>query len=293
MQLVATLSMLCALAAPADSPLERALVRAQVQLELRVPLTGDHSSWENAWEIESPHFLIRTTANWYIGQRMAENLEGMLPFFHEVTGSQWVPSEPLRIFLFEDLAGYNTFGDENGEYHSSMLGSYFATGHPEQPVATYIHHSPKQLGMWVTHSAYHQFAARAFSQPVPVWFDEGLASYFANAYWDPAYLAAQFKRIKSGPSYVPLRTLLREPIEAYVPDPHARFIELGMLFNYLLHHREDTMTKKNADGIVLIAPAADFISGMLLGQDVTDNPVRTLLTEDLEQLEADLLAYEF
>lgn len=293
MHLLATLSLFCALSAPGDSPLQQALERAQAKLELQPLLLGDHTQWVNAWEIETEHFRLRTTANWYLGQRMAQNLEGMLPFFQEITGTQWAPSEPLRIFLFEDLTGYNQFGDDNGEYHSSMLGSYYATAHPERPVATYLHHSPKQLGMWVTHSAYHQFASAAFSQPVPVWFDEGLASYFANAYWDPTYLATQFKRISKSQSYVPLRTLLSEPIDLYIADPHSRFIELGMLFNYLLHHRPDTMTKKNADGIVLIAPAADYISGVLHGRDVTDNPVHTLLTTDLDLLEAELLGHQF
>jgi len=299
MQFLAALSLFLSPAvAPAgllesDTPLDRALASAQARLESTATLVGDHSTWENAWELETEHYRVRTTANWYIGKRMGKNLEVMFGFFQEITGSDWEPSQPLSIFLFEDLADYNQFGTDNGEYHSSILGSYYASGHADQPVATYVHHSPKQLAMWVTHSAFHQFAGGAFSQPAPTWFEEGLASYFANAYWDQDYLASEFKRISRGSSYVPLGTLLREPIDQYVADPHSRFIELGMLFNYLLHKRPDTMTQKNADGIVLLAPAADYVSGTMRGLDVSDNPVHELLTVDLEQLEAELRDFQF
>lgn len=274
--------------ASADAPLGRALERAQVRLERASILAVDHSEWDNAWEIESEHYLVRTTANWYIGKRVAQNLENMFSFFSDVTGTDWQPNERLQVFLFEDLGDYNVFGDSNGEHHSSILGSYHATAHPQQPVATYLHHSQLQVGQWVTHSAFHQFVTSAFSRPLPVWFEEGLASYFARAYWDKPFLISEFKRISNSEAYVPLGTLLREPIEEYVADPHVRFVELGTLFTYLLHHRPDTMTQKNADGVVLMAPMGDYVLNTLRGQDVTDNPVHELLTQDLDQLEAEL-----
>lgn len=290
MLILATLTLLVnsSDATATDALLDRALARAQVRLESSAVLAVDHSAWENAWEIESDHYLVRTTANWYIGQRVAQNLENMYGFFAELTGSDWQPNEPLRLFLFEDLADYNQFGDSNGEHHSSILGSYYATAHPEQPVATYLHHSQLQVAQWVTHSAFHQYVRGAYARQLPIWFEEGLASYFARAYWDKAFLFSEFKRISNSGAYLPLGTLLREPIEQYVADPHVRFVELGTLWTYLLHHRPDTMTQKNEDGIVLLAPAADYVVDTLRGRDVTGNPVHELLTQDLDQLEAEL-----
>jgi hypothetical protein len=174
-----------------------------------------------------------------------------------------------------------------------LLGSFYATQHPDRPVAMYFHANVRQRAMWATHSAFHQFVDRAFAAAPPTYLSEGLAAYFSIFYWDQAFGIAEFKRIASGPAWVPLARLQREGIEAYAADPHTRFIELGMLFNYLLHYRPDTRTQKNADGVVLLSPAADYCADVLRGRDVSGHPVHELLTVGLADLEAELRSYSF
>ncbi len=281
--------------AACDRALARSLERAQVELE--ASLFDDHSSWDRAWEVSTASFRIRTAMNWYIGAELGRNLQAMLDHFRSVTQTQWRPPAPMRVFLYSTLQEYNQFGGDGifgtvSAYHSSILGSFYGREHAEQPVAMYFDGNRTRVGMWATHSAFHQFADRAFTGARPLWFEEGLASYFSLFYWDQAYAASEFRRVVERGAFVPLAQLQSETIEQYVSDPHSRFVELGMLFAYLLHFREDTRTETGPDGTVQSAPASDWLAAVLRGADVSNDPVQELLREGLDELEADLKAFE-
>lgn len=276
-----------------DRAVARAVERTQAKLETQLALFDDHSSWENAWEIETPSYRVTTSLNWYIGRRLGTDLETMLGYFRELTGTEWRPPTPMPFHLYPTLGEYNQFGNNFGEHHSSVLGSFYATQHPDRPVAMYFHASKKQLAIWATHSAFHQFVDRAFANAPPIWVAEGLASYFAIFYWDQSYGMAEFERIARSDAWIPLAQIQREGLDIYPADPHTRFIELGMVFNYLLHYRPDTRTQKNEDGVVLLSPAADYCADLLRGRDVSRHPVHDLLNSGLAEFEAELRAYTF
>jgi hypothetical protein len=279
---------------PADEALlERVLDRAQAELEERLVLVGDHARWETAWRIETRDYEVRTSLNWYIGRKLGDDLEAMLGFFRELGRTQWRPPQPMNVFLFPSLAEYNAFGNEHGQEHSSMLGSFWASAQADRPVALYFDSNRLRVSMWATHSAFHQFSGQAFPTTPELWLDEGLASYFAIFFWDAQWGATEFRRVVDTGRFTPLRQLMREPIAAWVDDPDARFVQLGALFTYLLNYREDTRTQKNAEGVVLISPAADYVSDLLRGRDVSDHPVHELFTTRLDELEADLRAFQF
>jgi hypothetical protein len=282
-------------AAPQEdsAALERALAKAQAGLEKTTRVLEDHSSFERAWVIPTRDYEVRTSLNWYIGKRLAEDLEAMLAFFRDFGRTNWRPQEPLSVHLYGSLAEYNSFGEQFGAHHSSILGSFWASDHPERPVALYMEANPKLLAMWATHSAFHQFAEQAFPSVPDVWVSEGLASYFSIFFWDAPWGAAEFRRAKSSDRYVPLRQLMREPLEAYAQDPDTRFVELGALFHYLLNHRPDTRIERNAEGVVLLAPAQDYLIDLLRGRDVSGHPLHELLHERIEELEADFKAFDF
>ncbi len=278
-----------------DRALARSLARAQVELESS--RFDDHSTWDRAWEIPSESFRVRTAMNWYIGAELGRHLDTMLEHFRSVTRSSWRPPTPMSVFLFSNLQEYNQFGaagifQQVSANHSSILGSFYGPEHAERPVALYFDRNRTRLGMWATHSAFHQFAEGAFGGQRPLWFEEGLASYFSLFYWDKAYAATEFRLLVERGTFVPLAQLQRETIDQYVADPHARFIELGMLFAYLLLYREDTRTQLGPDGVVQSAPAADWVAAALRGADVSNDPVQELLREGLDELEADLKAFE-
>jgi len=276
-----------------DETLERANERARERLEEKVIVLEDRSTWDKAWKIQTKNYVVTTSMNHYIGANLANELEMMLGQFTNLAQSRWQAPDPMQIHLYPNLGAYNQFGDQFGEHHSSVLGCFYATQNADRPVATYFHVSRLQISTWATHGAWHQFVDRAYARSLPTWMDEGLASYFSMYYWDKPFAIGEWNRISRSESFIPLVQLKTEGIDVYGVDPHTRFVELGTLFYYLLHCRPDTYTQVNADGIVLLSPAADWIAMTLRGDDVSDHPVQELISTRLDEVERDMKAYDF
>lgn len=259
--------------------MDSALDRAQRRLESSVELYQDHSTWENAWQVTSRHYRVRTTHSWFLAHDIASGLESMLGHFQTVLGTSHAPSDRWAIHIFPTLAAYNQFGNQHGADHQSFYGSFFTGLDPERAVATYYDPNAVLLRMWVTHSAFHQFMASAFNREAPTWLLEGLASYFA-LYWDAGYGVSELERIKRQDRIVPLRQLLRENISQYTNDPHTRFMQLGMLMTYLLHYRPELRF-------------GEYLGLRMVADDFALHPAHEWLTENLDQLESDFLSFEF
>jgi hypothetical protein len=278
-------------AATAQDALQRALERAQKDVESKLELWADHSTWEKAWQVASPHYIVRTTRSHWFGRQMGETLESMYPRFQELLAPGFEPPSKLVVNVFPDIASYNTFGEQNGAEHSSFYGSFFAQQASDRSVAATYHENPTLMRMWLTHSATHQFLDRAFTSPRLAWIEEGLSAYF-ELQWDYAYGVAELERMKAEGKLIPLRQLLPAPVQQYTTRTHERFIQLGMLMYYLLYFREDTRTVMD-EGVLLQAPFNDYLREMLTGRDNTKNPVHELFTQRIDELERDFHAYEF
>ena len=138
--------------------------------------------------------------------------------------------------------------------------------------------------MWITHSALHQFVEHAYSRQAPAWVSEGLASYFTT-YWAYSWCGSELERFESEGRALPLDRLLTEGLDQYGDDSDVRFIQLGMLFNYLLHKREDTLTGEGG------SPFADWLRTVMAGRDASGLPVNTLLTTDRARLQQDFSSF--
>jgi hypothetical protein len=266
-----------------------ALARAQAALASSVSLDVDHSRWEDPWVVTSANFEVRTTHSYVQAFELAKNLEFLRSEFVRLLGEGRKPSGPAHIWVFPTMGEYNTFGGPYGE-HSSILGSFFATDQAELPVATFYDGNWTQLGMWVTHSALHQHLAREFGRTPETWIDEGLASYFALA-WDWKYGASQFAELAKARRLIPLERLLSDPIQAYVQRPHERFIELGMLFRYLLEVCEATKDDPSSDPPR--GPFRDFLRAAVRGEPLAQSEFAGILASDADVLEEDFRAFDF
>jgi len=295
---VLTLALLSTPALASEGPYERvlgrALERAQGRLIAETVVWRDHSTWPNAWVVRSAHFEVRTTHSRKLGQQLTQGLEVMLGRFQELLGTGFVPSSRFRVDVLPSLTDYNTFGQNFGAEHSSMYGSFYAAGQAQDQVATYYTRNHTLLSMWVTHGVLHQFMSQAFPGRRPTWVDEGLASYFAF-HWDVAYGMREIDRIRAGEggsTYIPLARLLAAPLSEYANNTDTRFTELGMLFTYLLHHRDDTRTSSEEDAIRR-APFAEYLRTILRRGRAEEHGLHGLFTVDLEMLEADFRNFEF
>lgn len=279
-------------AKPADlyrRAVARAYARAQAELVAAAKLDVDHSRWEDPWVAVTEHYEVRSTKSYRQARTIADSSEflraEMVKLLGEGRGGR-TAKQP--IWIFPNLGAYTVFGNANGEEHSSLWGSYYADKDPALAVATYENGNPTLLGMWVTHSAVHQFLSQNFGAQRLVWVDEGLASYFA-LFWDWDYGASELERLKQARAFIPLERLVREPIQAYLEKPHERFIELGMLFHFLLNSCEATKNGANGDP----GPFQEFLRLAVRGQDVSDTEFMTSFEEAARLLEEDFRNFDF
>ncbi|MFT7679431.1 MAG: hypothetical protein ACI8QC_003433 [Planctomycetota bacterium] len=266
------------------------LKQEQAGLERRTDLWEDHSTWDDAWIVEGENFSVRTTHSRSLGLEILEGQESMRGFIKELLEGPDRQGDACPIFLLADRAAYNTFGNDHGEHHSSILGGFYATGHPEQPIATYLDASRTRTQMWITHNVVHHYLGQNFRGQVPVWVSEGLASYFA-LFWDFGYGVRELATLKQEGRLVPFDKLTSESLSAYPSDPHARFIQLGMLFSYLLRFNEDT---RRLEGESLpLAPFDEFLRASVRGTSVDSLPFSLYLDEQSEALLEGFLECEF
>lgn len=269
--------------------LSKAISRAQRSLEADTDFFEDHSTWENPWVVESEHYEVRTTDSRRLGKEVAEGLETMRGYFEDLLGKVG-PTGRGRIYIYPDRAAYNAFGDQFGEHHSSILGGFYAGGHPDLPVATYLDSSRTRSQMWITHCALHQFLAAREGAPLPVWLEEGLASYFA-LFWDFTYGVRELEALKRDGRLLDFNQLMGEDISAYTADPHARFIQLGMVFTYLLRYCEETRQLEGE--LPPIAPFQEFIEASVAGDSVADLAFTAFINEEGPALQSGFLAFDF
>lgn len=274
------------------SGLNRALDRAISEIREQLgqeDIWEDHTQWEDPWVVQTEHYEVRTVHGYGIGRAVADGLEVMLGHFQETLQSDFTPSERFKIFIVPDTAKYNELGDavqdNHAAHHSSKYGSFYHPDHAERPVVVIYDPNTTWLQMLITHSALHQFLASAFQNSPPDWVSEGLAGYF-SLFWSPDWGIDQFERMRDGGSLSPARQLLGEAIDAYPAQSTGRFVELGMLFNYLLLYREDTRTTAEQ------APFRDYLVAHLRGDDVSDLPVHEI-AQNLNALDADFGGFDF
>ena len=269
----------------------RALERSAAELLAAAKFDVDHSRWEDPWVVTSEHYEVRSIKSYAQARTIANSSEFLRGEFVKLLGEgRGGRAARHAIWIFPYIGDYNRFGNANGAEHSSMLGSYYASDDPAQPVATYENGNPTLLGMWITHSAVHQFVEQNFGTQREVWIDEGLASYFA-LFWDWSYGASELERIKKARAFIPLTRLVREPIQAYLGQAHDRFIELGMLFHFLLNSCETT--RNGAGGDPSTGPFQEFLRAAVRGQDVSDTEFMQTFEDAPELLEEDFKKFDF
>lgn len=272
---------------PYERAVKGAIDRNQRALEGSKDIWEDHSTWENAWQVRSDHYIVRTTHSRKLGRDMGDRLEMMFQEFKYVLSPDFTTSEPFHIFICPTLAVYNQYGEEFGEHHSSLYGSFYAAGHDQRPVIVLFDANETLLTMFTTHSAFHQFRDRAFSRTPPTWIEEGLASYYAYR-WAYSWGVSQVRELVNNRRFIALSQAIEVSIDQYGGASSVYFTELGMLFYYLLNFREDTMMTEDQDGA-----CATYLRTLLRGGGTSNLPFHTLITENLSQLEADFKAYPF
>lgn len=200
-------------------------------------------SWEGPQGVvagsvfSTPHFRLFTTT------REDSSLRRLLPAFYEAAIGHWrsalgdlpAPVRPLETYLFGNRAQWADFtrerlGSDAGTYLALDRGGYTVDS---QAVLF-------DLGRWDTlalaaHEGWHQYTQGTFRHPLPIWLEEGLATYMEGHRWN---------RGEEQPSFAPWRNFerfgaLREAVRENELIPLDTLLE-GMPQNFL---RRDGQSK--------------------------------------------------
>ncbi len=275
----------------------RRLLRAAAEREHADLLRGldlwvDHSTWPNAWNVTTGDYEVRTVESFALARSAGTWLETMRGHFRALLGGPERAPGPVLVHVLPALQDYRDLGNTHGAEHSSFYGSFFAINAPESPVATYYANNDTLLGMWLTHSALHEYLVSSLGSQPNAAVSEGLASYFALYYWAWAFGVDELERIENQELYIPLERLLRANLSDFTADTEVRTTELGMFFAYLLHFREDTRIQVDEDG-AFGGPAVEYLRRAARGQSVANTELHALLSRDLDALEEDFRAFRF
>ena len=274
--------------------LSRTLQRAETEYLATLDLWVDHSRWDDPWLATSDHFEVRTIESYALAAEIAKSLEYLRGEWVKLLGTGNATAKKQAVWIFPNMAAYNQFGegmsDQDAAQHSSAYASFYAGENAEQPVVTYFTPNRTQLGMWITHGAVHQYLQQSFAARPPTWISEGLASYFA-LYWDWSWGAQELKRLAAGPRFVRIERLAQDPLQAYTGTADERFIELGMLFHYLLNFCP--ATKNGAEGQPDAGPFREFLRAAVRGEDVSRTHFAQMFDEAADLLESDLKEFDF
>lgn len=275
-----------------EAALESSLRRLQGDLQNELELFALRSDWENPWSVASQAYEVRTTHSKTLGRNLARGLDQSLTNFEALLGTSYRPTQRFVILVHPTIADYNALGDDLGDEHSSFYGSFFTPGNPESAVAALYDPNWTRLSMWVTHGAFHQYASQALSANLPLWLEEGLASYFAG-FWDWEWTRQRFEDLRSRNALIPLNMLLPANTAGYVDRSDDRLLELCMLVHYLLNVREDTRTEYDEEGNITRAPFRDYVRLLGSGGNFAQQPVHALITRRLDELQRDFQAATF
>ena len=245
------------------------------------------SATRDGYEITTVHFTLRTTIR-------NGDLRRFLPIFTERALAQYtsalsalpVPTRRLETFIFGSREEWTSFtmdrlGDEAGTYLGLGRGGYTS-----KSVAILYDIGPTDTLTILAHEGWHQYSQSVFREELPVWLEEGIATYMegyrVNSAGQPVFAAwRNFERFGELRDAVRRNNLI--PLEKLLDQTPQQFLNEGrdqLLIYYaqvwaLTHFLAEGGNGKYRDG--LEAMMNDAVSGQVgksLAQSMTTDADR-------------------
>lgn len=152
------------------------------------PVVLSTQAWEFAGHdgavVRTPHYRIYTTEpDERTRTRMAEFVEYALAHYRTAVTPLPAPGVKLDVYLMANRTQWETLtkrlmGPASGNLSNIERGGFAARG-----IGVYY-----DLGLYDTlaiaaHEGWHQYTQRVFADPLPVWLEEGMATYMEGHRW--------------------------------------------------------------------------------------------------------------
>ncbi|MBL9121551.1 MAG: DUF1570 domain-containing protein [Phycisphaerae bacterium] len=205
-----------AASAPRSASVET-VTAAPAAVAFDVPITVDPWVWNASWGpvegkvISGPRYRVRTTKNdETLPRQLVRFYEGAIEHYTNGLVTLPLPSKPLETYLF---ATRDHWGDFTRTRMEGDADTYLALGRGgytiEGEAVLY------DLGRWDTlalaaHEGWHQYTQTVFRHPLPIWLEEGVATYMEGHRWSRGDERPAFNPWRNYERFGELREAVRE-----------------------------------------------------------------------------------
>ncbi|CAG1008266.1 hypothetical protein PHYC_03542 [Phycisphaerales bacterium] len=236
-----------------------------------------------AWTFESkdgllvrtPSYRVFTTATKYgLAQRVPVFLERCLIHYTSTLGDLPLPREPMETYMLGNRPQWTRvtqrfMGSEAEVYLKIQRGGFAADGR-----AILYDIGPRDTFAIAAHEGWHQYTQKTFRSPLPVSFEEGLATYMEGFRWAdsersrPRFLPwanlERFEQLRSANSMGKLMSLSKlqqaTPQDLIADDPDAALVYYAQVWAmiHFLHEGEGGAHRANLEKLLRDAASGEL-----------------------------------
>ncbi|HLO40103.1 MAG TPA: DUF1570 domain-containing protein [Phycisphaerales bacterium] len=181
-----------AIASPGASPAELSAPALPAQLVLST------EAWTFAGKpgkvITTPSYRIFTTADWpWMIDSMPRFLETALGYYSTALGPLPRPTRAMDTYLMANRPQWldlcrSVLGPDDRSFEQIQRGGVTLGGR-----ALLYNVGPRDTFALVAHEGWHQYTQTVLKDPLPVWLEEGIATYMEGYRWNRQRTATQFE----------------------------------------------------------------------------------------------------
>ncbi|MBI3272604.1 MAG: hypothetical protein HYZ53_26680 [Planctomycetes bacterium] len=138
--------------------------------------------WEDAWELDTEHYHIRSNTTEAFAKELGECLEQAYLAYKEQFGGEPRGGKGMQVLAFRLFEDYRNFCIE--EKAEGLIPAQGHTNAGKNYASGYSRSGEKELLGTMLHEGAHLFYGRTWGDLCPSWYHEGLATFFEGYTWD-------------------------------------------------------------------------------------------------------------
>lgn len=207
---------------------------------LQQEIVKRRADWDNAWELESEHFVIRSNRSVFELADLARDLELFYIHYYRLFASVELRQlqEPISVHLFKDRSQFPVANSNNSAYFSSQENRVYLLLEKPEDLPVLFHE--------LTHALNFNAIARKRWNLIPAWFEEGLGEYFAASvkgklgrlqFEIGAKNESQFDLIREQKNRLPLNRMFQWSLGDFYSSPtqSLRYAQCYSFVHFLFH----------------------------------------------------------
>jgi len=205
-------------------------------------LARAHLEARGYYEVSTHHYQVLTTHSLQLAEEVAGRLEVLFSGYSRLFRPG--KSEHLRytVRILRDKKEFEAYCEAHGIRGARNAGAIFVPD--EKEIISYYRGKKSRMFASLYHECFHQFLHSQLEE-IPIWFDEGLATYYQTAWVDPVGGGVRFGKKEEclaeiaqhahlRGTYVPLRALIRMDRRTFYGPKRALHYAEAWSFCYFL-----------------------------------------------------------